>query len=51
MATVKEYVVHCTERALSESLAKATRGNSFIKMTIKKPSNRSFRWVTTDMGL
>lgn len=51
MATVKEYVVHCTQRALHESMAKATHGSRVFKVTSQKPANRSFRWVTSDMGI
>lgn len=51
MAAVREYVGHCAQTAMHESLTRAARGSRFIKLTSKKPSNRSFRWVTSDMGI
>ncbi|MCP5387696.1 MAG: hypothetical protein H6916_12910 [Novosphingobium sp.] len=45
MKSVQAHVAHLTQQHLSESLAKAARGNSFIKFEIKKPAHRSFRWI------
>lgn len=45
MATVQEYVAHLAQKRISESLASATRGNSFIKFKPQNVTNRSFRWV------
>ncbi len=44
--TVGEHIVHLTHQSMAESLTKATRGNSFIKMTMDKPRHRSFRWLS-----
>lgn len=43
--SIKAHVAHLTQKHLSERLAKSTRGNSFIKLTVNKPANRSFRWI------
>lgn len=51
MDSVREFVVHLTHKSLTESLAKSTRGNSFIKFKAQRLPNRSFRWVCTDIGI
>jgi hypothetical protein len=49
MNTIGEYVVHLTQEALAERMAKANRSNSFIKFEMKKPSYRSFRWIAENV--
>lgn len=51
MRSVKDYVTHCMAQSINSSLRKAVRGSKFIKMTSKTPSHRTFRWVTTDLGI
>jgi len=51
MATVSEYLAHLLEKATAERLSKTARSNSGVKLTIKKPSNRSFRWIAKDVRL
>jgi hypothetical protein len=51
MATLSEYFAHLTEKALAERLAKTARSNSRVKLTIKKPGHRSFRWIAKDVRL
>lgn len=43
--TLQAHVAHLAQKHLSERLAKSARGNSFIKLTVNKPANRSFRWI------
>ena len=45
MKSIKAHVEHLAQKHLSERLAKSTGGNSFIKLTVNKPANRSFRWI------
>lgn len=42
---VGEHVAYETSRMLSESLARATRGNSFLKLTPQRQPQRTFRWI------
>lgn len=49
--TAGEYIAHLTHKALAERMAKATRSNSFIKFEVKKPGNRSFRWIAENVGV
>ena len=49
--TVGEYIVHLTHKSLAERISRTTRPNSFIKFEMKKPSNRSFRWVAENVGV
>jgi hypothetical protein len=46
MDSVKEHVLHLTTKAMSESLARSTRGNRYVKFETKQPSHRSFRWIS-----
>lgn len=45
MRSVKDHVAYLTQKYISERLSKSTSGNRFIKFEVKKPSNRSFRWI------
>jgi hypothetical protein len=51
MRSVKEYVADSAAKHLSASLAQAVRGSKFIKLSHKRGPQRSFRWITTDLGL
>lgn len=50
MASVKEYAVYCMHSSLAKSMPKSRPGD-FIQITMDKPRNRSFRWITSDMGI
>lgn len=51
MRSVKDYVTDSAAESLSASLANAVRGSKFIKVTSQPRPQRSFRWITTDLGL
>jgi transposase-like protein len=50
MATVQEFVAHLAQKAISESLSRATRGNRFVKFKPQHTAHRSFRWITSQKG-
>lgn len=50
MATVREYVLHLTKKAMSEAFAKAARGNRFVKFKAQHVPHRTFRWMTDGKG-
>jgi hypothetical protein len=45
MATVREFLVYLTQKSVTESLARSTRGNRYVKFTPQHIPHRSFRWV------
>ena len=45
MRAVQEHVAHEMQKQLSEGMARATRGNQFVKFEAKRPNHRSFRWM------
>lgn len=51
MKTAGEYVQHLAHKAIAERIAKSTSSNSFIKFEMKKPHNRSFRWIAQDVRI
>jgi DNA-directed RNA polymerase subunit RPC12/RpoP len=51
MRSVKDYVQHRMAQGIHDSLAKGLGSSNFIKLTSQRPSNRSFRWITTDLGI
>lgn len=51
MRSVKDYITHSAAQYLSKGIADAVRGSKFIKVTSQAPQHRSFRWITTELGL
>ncbi len=51
MRSVKDYIGDRASKRLSDSLRKAVRGSKHVKFESKRTPQRSFRWVTTDLGL
>lgn len=51
MGSVKQYVTDSAAKHLSDSLANAVRNSKFIKAKSQPRQQRSFRWITTDLGL
>lgn len=45
MRTVQEHVAYEMQKQLSDSLARATRGNGFVQFKAQRPGYRSFRWM------
>ena len=43
--TVKEHVAYVVQKRLDDTLRGATRGSKFLKVTSKRPGNRSFSWI------
>lgn len=50
MATVSEFTAYLAQKAIAESLARSTRGNSFIQFKPQHIAHRSFRWITSQKG-
>ena len=50
MRTVQEHVAYELQKQLGDSLARATRGNKFVKFEAKRPSYRTFRWMALGVG-
>lgn len=51
MGSVKDYIGHSAAQAMSSHLRQSLRSSKFIKVTSKPVGHRSFRWITTDLGL
>lgn len=51
MRSVEEYVADCAAKSLSDSLRNSMRGNKFVKVTTQSRPQRSYRWISTDLGL
>lgn len=46
LRTAQEHFAGRAQKELGDSLARGTRGNSFVKFEAKRPPHRSFRWIT-----
>jgi photosystem II stability/assembly factor-like uncharacterized protein len=51
MRSVKDYVGNSAAQAMSAHLRQSLRSSKFLKVTSKPVGQRSFRWITTDLGL
>ncbi len=49
MESVGRYAAQLAAKHLAEGFAKSTRGNSFIKLTVKHQPDRSFRWICSEI--
>lgn len=50
MRSVEEHVAHEMQKQLGDSLARATRGNKFVKFDKQSLGHRSFRWMALGVG-
>lgn len=51
MESVKAHIAELTAQHLSDHLRRSTRGNSFIKMEVKKRPPGSFDWISHGLEL
>lgn len=51
MGSVRDYIGHSAAKAISSRLRQTVGNSKFIKVTSKPVGERSFRWVTTELGL
>ena len=51
MKVVGEHVAYQASILISDSLAKSNRGNPFVKLSVKKPPNRTFRWIASEIRI
>lgn len=51
MRSVQDYVTDSLAKSLNASMAKAVRNSKFVKVTTKSVPQRSYRWVSTEVGV